>query len=553
MKRNRTRYLLTAGVATLLLLVSVATASAEPWPYAPFNMPHPLGNHFGTYQNYGGSPYYHDGIDLVTPDGPVATYSVSDGTITHLTYNDPYYSGIMIGEPIAGGLGWLYWHIASTTFQYDIGDPVATNAYIGMTAWWPVAAFHHVHFNRVEGTGGYPWYWYIAIDNPLLYMEPHPDADPPTFPTTYQGDQFAFARQGAGTILDATALTGDVDIVARISDVVGLPQWELNPWRIDYWIEGAQHSVPPTNVVTFSGVIPANGTVSVIYRMQSPLVTEGDYDARIYYFIVTNTDGDGYVETTDGIYYWDTDLIDPGDYWVYVSTEDCGGNVVTESMMCTVAGAVDPGLELPEDAHDFGYVPVTLTDSWMMPIYNAGPHDLSVRSIASDDHDFTADRTHLFVAPGETEFVNVTFAPTEVRPYAATLTITTNDPLHPSDTVALTGVGGDPSAVPGNGPASPPARENVAGRLEILAARTMPAGAVEIDFAGPQAGELVLTAFDATGRRVREVTLRSGAGEAQSWTWDGCDQAGRRLPTGAYFLRLQHGAEVAHGVAMILR
>ena len=144
MTRGETMIPIARMTLALLAAIGIATAaSAEPWPYMPFDQPHGLGNHFDTYQNYGGSPYYHDGIDLVTPDGPVACYSVSTGTITHLTYNQPYYSGIMIGEPISGGEGWLYWHINATTFQFDIGDEVMTNDYIGDTAYWTVAAFHH--------------------------------------------------------------------------------------------------------------------------------------------------------------------------------------------------------------------------------------------------------------------------------------------------------------------------------------------------------------------------------------------------------------------------
>ena len=111
-------------ICALLTLAFSSPADAEPWPYMPFDQTHGLGNHFGEYQNYGGGGYYHDGIDLVTPAGPVATYSVSTGTLTHITINQPLYSGIMIGQPVSGGQGWLYWHINSTTFQFDVGDQV---------------------------------------------------------------------------------------------------------------------------------------------------------------------------------------------------------------------------------------------------------------------------------------------------------------------------------------------------------------------------------------------------------------------------------------------
>ena len=124
---QRSYRLLLTGLAVwgAIALGSFAPAGALPWPYSPFDQAHGLGNAYEEYQDYGGGGYYHDGIDLVTPSGPVAVYSVSAGTLTHLTYNDPLYSGLMVGEPVAGGAGWLYWHIDSATMQFDVGDPVS--------------------------------------------------------------------------------------------------------------------------------------------------------------------------------------------------------------------------------------------------------------------------------------------------------------------------------------------------------------------------------------------------------------------------------------------
>jgi len=436
---------------TVMVVFSIAVqcrvpiADAEPWPYFPFDEPHGVGNHYGEFQNYGGGSYYHDGIDLVTPDGPVATYSVSDGTITHITYYQPLYSGIMIGDPVPGGEGWLYWHINANTMQFDVGDAVEMNDYIGTTADWPVADFHHVHFNRVEGTGGYPWSWYIATDNPLIYMDPHPDYISPVFQPAYQGRMFGFVSQGSGVILDPDALSGTVDIVARISDVVGLPQWPLNPWRIDAWLDGATQSIPVTNVVTFSGVIPDEGTVDVIYRTGYPMQTCGDYDNRDFYFIVTNTDGDGVVEYSDEPNAWNTDTFTPGDYWVYVRARDIGGNVVTDSMRCTVAGSVDVDIFLQETSHDFGSLPPGSTAPWLMAIWNYGTDYLSIRSMTVDSPDFSVGASHLYVEPGGFIPVTVSFSPPDTGMYESVLELTTNDTDEPVVYVDLTGTGAYPA------------------------------------------------------------------------------------------------------------
>lgn len=539
MKTNR---VLLALFALWIVPALVAPANAEPWPYYPWDETHGLGNHFGTYQNYGGGAYYHDGIDLVTPGGPVSTYSVSDGTITHLTYNQPLYSGIMIGEPIAGGEGWLYWHINSTTFQFDIGDEVMTNDYIGDTAYWPVAAFHHVHFNEVQGTSGYPWGWYLAIGNPLESMVPNHDPDEPEFEITYADEIFAFRRNGSSTILDHTALTGEVDIVSRIVDIVGLPQWGLNPWKIDYWIEGATQSVPVTNSVTFTGQIPNSGTEGVIYSMTTPLRTQGDYNYRIFYFIVTNTDGDGWVESGDAAYNWNTDLFDPGDYWAYVRAGDVGGNSVTESMLCTIAGAVNPDIAVSDTHHDFGFVGVGDTSYWTLLVFNEGTDPLSVREITSSNLVFSTDLSHFFVLPGEYGEVEVSFTPFGMQPYAGTLEIGSNDPDEPLIYVNLEGTGADPAA----------AEEPVASALGLRGLRSLPGG-IEASYALQRAGSVNFEVFEISGRRVHTSGEIGMAAGPHTWTWDGITERGERAASGVYLVRFSGAGQTDTRSAVLIR
>jgi hypothetical protein len=62
-----------------------------------------------------------------------------------------------------------------------------------------------------------------------------------------------------------------------------------------------------------------------------------------------------------------------------------------------------------------------------------------------------------------------------------------------------------------------------------------------IGFALPKAAEASLSVYDATGKLVRQ--LRSGATAAgeHRLTWDGRDEQGRSVPSGAYFCRLEAG------------
>lgn len=551
--REQTRALpplLTAAVAFAVLVAFSVPAAALPWPYQPFDQTHGLGNHYLEYQNYGGSGYWHDGIDLVTP-GPVQTYSVQQGTVTHITYNDPLYSGIMIGNPVPGGAGWLYWHITSTTFQYDIGDLVDTSAYIGTTAFWPVSAFHHVHFNKVVGTGGYPWSWYTATDNPLLHLEPRTDPDPPVLETTYQGRIFAFRRNQASTILDPTALSGDVDIISRIYDIVGLPQWRLNPWKVEYWIDGGAASVPVTTSLSCSGVSPADALVNVIYSLTSPLMTMGNYDSRIFYFIVTNTDGDGMVESADANFSWQTAAYGPGDYWVNVRATDIGGNAVTNSMMCTVSGTLNVALYLPEASYDFGQVPAGQFAIWEMRVQNNGSDWLSVRSVTSDNPVYTVSPPHFFVPPAGEAAAIVRFEPQFPGTYSGMLTIATNDPTAPQVFVRVKGRGIDVAAAEDGA-----VRES----FGITGMRPLGARGVEIHYALDRAAAgqaavpgAVIRIYDVAGREVRRAALGMASSGPGVWVWDGQDGMGIRCPSGVYYIRLASVSRTAHGSCVLIR
>lgn len=60
-----------------------------------------------------------------------------------------------------------------------------------------------------------------------------------------------------------------------------------------------------------------------------------------------------------------------------------------------------------------------------------------------------------------------------------------------------------------------------------------------IRFALGYAGPVTLTVVDVTGRRVREL-LRGDRGEgSHQVSWSGRDDAGRTVPNGIYFVRLE--------------
>ena len=290
-------------------------------------------------------------------------------------------------------------------------------------------------------------------------------------------------------MLNSSTLMGQVDIVSRIYDIVGLPQWRLSPHRIDYWIDGATQSVPGTNTVMFAGQIPPEKTVTVIYRRQSPLVTQGDYDNRICHVHITNTDGD-----TD--FFWDTGAFDLDDYWVTVRAENVAGNVSSESIFCTIAEVVNPDIHLPETSHDFGRLPLMWTATWNLMEMNLGSDYLSIGDVAWTNGASSVDREHFFVPPDSVRVeVEVSFTPTTVGKHVGSLEIATNASDESIVVVVLQEEGLAPESVEDLG--------NMVA-FGVRGTRALSHGVLELSYTLDRPGTVEIMLFDAAGRRGEE-------------------------------------------------
>jgi hypothetical protein len=85
--------------------------------------------------------------------------------------------------------------------------------------------------------------------------------------------------------------------------------------------------------------------------------------------------------------------------------------------------------------------------------------------------------------------------------------------------------------------------ENVSGRdLEIGPNRPNPfSPATAFGYEMPAPGEATVTIFTADGRTVRRLTRHHDSAGSYSFTWDGTDTDGRRLPSGTYFYEVRAG------------
>ncbi|MEE8640483.1 MAG: T9SS type A sorting domain-containing protein [bacterium] len=317
-------------IISLAALAWFGTAAAERWPLGPGNVPQRCGNNCYEYQRYGGSPYYHDGLDCLGLAGEPC-YSVADGYVSLIQVSEPLYTGIIVNYTKGQDKGWLYWHVTYSTIPFIEGDQVKESDRIGNLATWPVAEFHHVHFTRSYYPGIKKWY--DAVDNPIEFMVPSTETQAPVFREAETNQWFSFCQDNGDTRVDPNDVRDKVDIIALIGDKIVDLYWDLVPYDITWWISGTGGSVPPTKFVTFTGEVPPPATVTtVVYKRAGIWQTRGDYNYRDFYFIVTNTDGDGIVEVGDEAYNFDSTTLPNGTYTLYVEAKDFAGNTTQQTM-----------------------------------------------------------------------------------------------------------------------------------------------------------------------------------------------------------------------------
>ncbi|MBD3348357.1 MAG: T9SS type A sorting domain-containing protein [Candidatus Eisenbacteria bacterium] len=319
-----------------------------PWPLAP-DAQHEVGNTYGEYQNYGGSPYLHPGVDVMGYGGePV--YAVAPGQVKAvLTTSGQWHWRVAIADSATTGTstGYLYAHLDQSTIVHSVGDMVSEGEYIGDLVTWPVAGFHHCHFARIEDEGA-QWYGdWMATDNPHTDFDAQSENEAPVFELAVGGDLLAFCTNQTSSYLDPAALAGQVDIIAHVGDTIE-SSWVCTVQEIRYTIYPAAYPEFPVvddklavnfdmALDTYIGGPIDPFLVDLLYKQDSTCQTQGDYDYREFYHIITNSDGNEVYESSDLSEAWDTTLLPDADYVVRVTATDAAGNASVDSMTVTTA------------------------------------------------------------------------------------------------------------------------------------------------------------------------------------------------------------------------
>jgi len=324
-------------LVSVLCLIFVADGAAIDWPIEPFDASQPLGNSYGEYQDYGGAAYYHPGIDILAPAG-TAVYAVKSGYVKAvLTIYADLHWRVAIGDSAGAAEcdGWLYAHLDPFTIMVTEGEWVEAGQYLGDLVYWPTAGFHHLHFVKIRHSGVTWNSNWDFIGNALDELAVVDDPLPPQFLPVPGGVPFAFCQNEAVSYFTpGNPVAGDVDIICRADDMIN-SSWLVAPYELEYRIEG-DSSIPWTTSVRFSGYLDYDNNIRAVYQDDVYLNSLGDYENRVFYFNLTNTDGDGIIETSDKALSWRTSYFHNGEYMVFARAYDRAGNVAVDSMSVTV-------------------------------------------------------------------------------------------------------------------------------------------------------------------------------------------------------------------------
>ena len=314
-------------------------------------------NNFGQYQagNTRESVYFHDGLDVVAPNG-TKIYAVDSGYVKAITGTDQYYMTIIIGDVQNDGPGkaWTYTHV--NNFKVKVGDYVPKGKHIAEIHFQGVP---HVHLNRAYFSSGSWSNWgdlnFVQPDTFFVYN----DEDPPVIESPFH--YFPNNSDAPFAQANPTIVSGDIDIVvglreqgayAHAKDGTIVPEGygdRLSVSRVEWEVLSEGKQVYFRKSFDFSKIVLNSRTegyqsVLTVYKYYPVIHPEGTstYDKIFSYYVITNVDGTGdfgEIKTTDADYAWNTRATDTngnpqfpnGKYAIKVTAYDVKGYHASES------------------------------------------------------------------------------------------------------------------------------------------------------------------------------------------------------------------------------
>ncbi len=334
-----------------------------PWPFKPFDEPNKAWNSYlllsASSNGNNSGAYLHQGLDMDVPSY-AETHATQEGWVKAVltTGGNLYWRSAIADENTSSTMqGWLHAHLVESSIAVDVGDHLQQGDFIGTIIPWSGLPGGHIHFSRVESSGN-TWGSWRNYSNPMFYLRPHGDETAPEIINLSNDSKFRFESNSSAQSLDADDLSGEIDILVKVRDVCGESPWTQAATTIWYWVKDLHYDkicYPRTlsfwrgrDMPDYSGNLYYS-LPTVIWRVNSQFPVKGWFTKeRLYVHIITNTNGDSIVETSDKALGFDTGEYGDGDYRIFVEVADAAGNTTIDSQDVVFNNGVTKTLDLNE-------------------------------------------------------------------------------------------------------------------------------------------------------------------------------------------------------------
>jgi hypothetical protein len=365
-----------------------------PWPFIPFDQMHTVWNYYEQHMGNGVDTwsYLHQGLDLITPiDEP--TYAVQAGWVKCVLTlgGDAYWRVAISPEQVVGySDGWLYAHLVQGSIQVEVGDYVELHDYLGDIIYWS-DDWGHIHFVEIRDQG---LIWYYDDDewginfNPLLALTPNDDTIAPIIENFSVFSKFGFLTHGSNSDFQApNNLSGNIDIIARISDFHHESPWELPAFETFYQFKKASDGAavfPRTlgrklnhTYSQYSSSFYQDYAPLIYFKDENHLPPAWMSESRNYYQVLSRNNGDTLISLEEiNLSFATTDFYDDH-YWLVVEAWDEVGNMSIDSQMVYFNNGIINNVHIPS---------LTSPGSYAFP--NPANNELFIRFFVDDANSF---------------------------------------------------------------------------------------------------------------------------------------------------------------------
>jgi murein DD-endopeptidase MepM/ murein hydrolase activator NlpD len=318
------------------------------------------------FQEFGGSPSVHQGIDIGACEDEWV-YAAASGRVV-LSFPSGVYDGLVVSDGDDLSKGFKYQHLKD--IQFTTGQCVERDDALGKVRnFTPFSSFDHVHFQFVQkGCGADPppcddWVTEVDAGNPLLLFPARMDSARPTVhdlgpANSRPGPLLFFKDNDKASALDPNALNGSVDIVGCVTErfpdgaatacpsAAGCSQGfstDVAPYRLtvsvlwDYEASSTSNPCVPQRVLYHNSIRLDGPSPDVMTAADLPSFYRsdgvGNYTEDRPLFVLTHcANSGGSWNTASGL----ENVTLPVDLEVELVVEDTSGNVTVETMDVTV-------------------------------------------------------------------------------------------------------------------------------------------------------------------------------------------------------------------------